>query len=950
VKILLRSSFIGSTSDDQELAFRNYLALGDASLGFDVPEDNTIWEVIQNFARTHNHVPDVRTLRAHFEQLHQPEPVDRIEILLTLKPLYKGDFLHRVEERAEERRTRLVQELLREAGQIVSTGMEIKEGKQKKLIRGPIDAIRFLITKSHDIVMPATGQRLSGEITLDGEDFKREYDRIENDPLAGFGQHTGIEQIDTTLSGAKKFELWTHAAWTGGLKCVTGGTRLFDVTTGKLRTVKEIFDTGDLPTVHTLDETKWKMTTAQVSHVAESGVRPILKIESETGRSIRVSGNHPFRTPTGWVNAEDLSSGDWVAVPRDLRVGARVKSPFTDEEVAVLGYLIGDGGIIEDLTLTNSSVRCLKEMGIKEAKGTRRKQLQDPPVFRTVDKRVCKSDGRKHTDVIRVSRSPDRKGYTPSPVRLLLENLGLWGAGARDKHIPGDLWAISDDQVWVLLSALWATDGRIGMEKSRGKRKGKSVFSYGSTSYQLVVDLQALLQRVGVPSTVSKVSVTCNGEPYDFWSLLVTSRQGMGLFLSKISPKGKEPTRRKAEKWNQTALIKYDGDRIPASFLADIPDLTRFKTPTGFWRSVRRAKKGAWVSRNYVRKFAEVVGDEQLTRMMEGNVSWERVRYSTLDGMEMTYDMSVPGHANFVANGFITHNSSFAMNWAYNQAVYLKHDSLIFSLEMPYIQCRRILYAIHSMHGKFREARIQLGIQKDPGPSVSLDYGRVRDGQLTPEEKTFLLDYVIPDFNSGLYGKIHIEVSDPDKSDFNVADLRSRAEVIYSKSPFSLLIVDHAGLLAPRKWVPSTTERLNEILRDLKRLAMNFNRGAGMAVVNLFQISREGFKAAEKAVEKSDNTYTIGPYNLTFLSYCNEAERSSDIVTATYLDETLRNQNRVLFQCLKSRDQAPFKNFFAQVEWSCRRILTTHEVPMMVPKRDNDRSQNALDDVGDLFT
>ena len=432
MKILLRSSFIGSPSDDQELAFRNYLTLGDASLGFDVPEDNTIWEVIQNFARTHNHVPDVRTLRAHFEQLHQPEPVDRIEILLTLKPLYKGDFIHRVEERAEERRTRLVQELLREAGQIVQTGMEIKEGKQKKLIRGPIDAIRFLITKSHDIVMPATGQRLSGEITLDGEDFKREYDRIENDPLAGVGQHTGIEQIDTTLSGAKKFELWTHAAWTGGLK------------------------------------------------------------------------------------------------------------------------------------------------------------------------------------------------------------------------------------------------------------------------------------------------------------------------------------------------------------------------------------------------------------------------------------------------------SSFAMNWAYNQAVWLKHDSLIFSLEMPYIQCRRILYAIHSMHPKFRDARIQLGIQKDPGPSASLDYGRIRDGQLTPEEKTFLLDYVIPDFNSGLYGKIHIEVSDPDKSDFNVADLRSRAEVIYSKSPFSLLIVDHAGLLAPREWVPSTTERLNEVLRDLKRLAMNFNRGAGMAVVNLFQISREGFKSAEKLVEKSDNSYNQGPYNLTHLSYSNE--------------------------------------------------------------------------------
>ena len=217
---------------------------------------------------------------------------------------------------------------------------------------------------------------------------------------------------------------------------------------------------------------------------------------------------------------------------------------------------------------------------------------------------------------------------------------------------------------------------------------------------------------------------------------------------------------------------------------------------------------------------------------------------------------------------------------------------------------------------------------------MGLEYGKIRDGKLNQNEKTFLLDYVVPDFNSGSYGKIHIEVSDPDKSDFNVADLRAKAELIYSKSPFNSLFVDHAGLLAPRQWVPSTTERLNEVLRDLKRLAMSFNRGAGMAVVNLFQISREGFKAAEKIAEKSQGTYTNGPYNLTHLSYANEAERSSDIVTASYIDNDLRAQNRVLLQCLKSRDQAPFQNHFARVEWSCRRILTSQEVMLVGGKKD----------------
>lgn len=512
MKFLLRSCFVVVPTDDPELTFRNYLALSDSGLGFDVPEDTTIWEFVRAFCQTHNHAPDARTIRSHFENLKNPEAGDRLEILAPLRPVFKGDFVKRLEERAEERRSRMVVDILREASQILQTGVEIQEGKKKRHLRGPMDAVRYLVNKSHDIVMPTSGARLSGEVTGDGDDFMRDYERVENDPLAGIGQYTGIEQMDVALGGAKKHELWTHAAFTGGLK------------------------------------------------------------------------------------------------------------------------------------------------------------------------------------------------------------------------------------------------------------------------------------------------------------------------------------------------------------------------------------------------------------------------------------------------------STLAFNWAYNQAVFFKYDSLIFSLEMPYAQVRRIFYAMHSHHAKFRDDRIRLGIQRSPGPNVGLDYGMIRDGNLaalaSPAHRAFLMDYVIPDFNSGQYGKVHIEVSDPDKADYNVADMRARAELIYSKSPFNTLFVDHAGLLSPRQWVPSTTERINEVVRDLKRLAMNFNRGAGMAVVNLFQISREGFKAAEKIAEKSQGTFTNGPYNLTHLSYANEVERSSDIVTAGYIDDDLRASNRVLLQCMKSRDQAPFQNFYARVEWHCRRILTSQEVPMVTGRKDPtkpDASQSEIE-------
>jgi hypothetical protein len=488
MKILLRSCFKVNPADNDTLFLRNFLALQESELGFDIPEDIALWNFIRSFVRSHNHVPNIDTLRQHFQRGGETEIVDRLETVLSpVAARTKGDFLKRLEDKADDRRRRRWEEILKEAAAITTSGIIIKEGKEERHLKGPIDAARYIMDKSHDIVTPTLGTRLSGEVTTDGEDFKAEYERIEADPLAGVGQMSGLQQADVALSGAKRYELWIHAAFTGGLK------------------------------------------------------------------------------------------------------------------------------------------------------------------------------------------------------------------------------------------------------------------------------------------------------------------------------------------------------------------------------------------------------------------------------------------------------STFALNWMYNQAIYYRHDSIIFSLEMPYNQCRRIIYSMHSMHEKFKAIRYKLGLQSNPDLSMGLEYQKIRDGILEPAEKEFLFQHVVPDFNNPAneYGKIHIEVGDPEKSDFTVADLRSKCEILFAKSPFATIFVDHVGLMSPRKWSSSTTERLNEVIRDLKRLAMSFNRGMGIAVVALFQINREGYKAAMKRKEKTEQAR----YDLTHLSYANEAERSADIVTATWTDDDLREVNRVQFQCLKSRDQAPFNIFLARVEWACRRLLTCHDLP-----------------------
>ena len=311
--------------------------------------------------------------------------------------------------------------------------------------------------------------------------------------------------------------------------------------------------------------------------------------------------------------------------------------------------------------------------------------------------------------------------------------------------------------------------------------------------------------------------------------------------------------------------------------------------------------------------------------MVDGDDFWEefeKAKHRELDVRPITglsvIDNALGGFKKkelYILAAYTGHlKSTTSLNWAYNQAIYGGTSTLYFSLEMHYPQCRRMIYVYHSMHPKFRAKRIALGLQTGQ-TDACIDPKKIREGTLSEDEIDFLKE-VIKDLHDGVkegrYGSLRFEVADPNVMDTTVEDIRTRAEAIAQSEPFKMLVVDHALLVSSRRWVASTTERLNEVIRDLKKMALGFNRGEGIPVLCLFQISREGFKAAEK---------NGGKYNLTHLSYANEAERSADVVICSWFGDDQREKSQVLYQCLKSRDQAPFENFEAQITWPAGRTL-----------------------------
>lgn len=292
--------------------------------------------------------------------------------------------------------------------------------------------------------------------------------------------------------------------------------------------------------------------------------------------------------------------------------------------------------------------------------------------------------------------------------------------------------------------------------------------------------------------------------------------------------------------------------------------------------------------------------------------------------------------------------SQTSMNFAYHQAIDQGLNVVYFSLEMPKSQCLSMIYALHSCHLKFKDIRLSLGIQKTPNETMGLSFKKLqRPKSLSPEEIEFLKNYVLPDLkdgrDKGRYGEVNIIALE---GALTVEDLKVKSEEIHQKTPLSAIYVDHASLMTPmQKGLNSTTEKINEVMRDLKRLAMSFNSMEGMPVMTLFQLNREGYKQAKK---------TDGGYDLTSLSYSNEAERSADLVLATWYDESQRARSVVKISTLKNREGGLIEPFEAEISWPAGRIKNTLlSAPKSLPSPEeykgkggkNSKAKKSLEDI-----
>jgi replicative DNA helicase len=432
--------------------------------------------------------------------------------------------------------------------------------------------------------------------------------------------------------------------------CLTGDAQIQDADTGKMYTIRELAERKEQTPlfVHAVDP-QLKVGKHRMIKAFYSGKKTVYELKTRTGRSIKASGNHPFLKLEGWTALDGLKPGDKIAIPRQMQTAEDPKC-WNDSELALLAHLLGDGCILPNQPYHYTSA---DEENIRTVAQTSSELFGITP-------RIVQQKNWYHV-------------YLPSPIHLThgkhhpisdwFSKLGIDRARSYEKRIPISIFENSEEKIAYFLKHLWATDGNISVKKLRGRKDSAAIY-YASSSKTLCSQVQQLLTRLGIQSSLSTSS---SKKGYrNMYHLNVFGTPNQQLFLNQVGCAGKRgeiiP-----QLLNQLQDIKPNPncDIIPKEAWTSVVQQAKEKHQLS-WRQVSAGIHTSYcgntlfkagISRQRMQTLHALMPTPELEKLAHSDVYWDQIESITELGMEDVYDATVENVHNFVANDIIVHNS-----------------------------------------------------------------------------------------------------------------------------------------------------------------------------------------------------------------------------------------------------------------------------------------------------
>ena len=464
---------------------------------------------------------------------------------------------------------------------------------------------------------------------------------------------TGIMRLDDAIGGGiprgRITELFGKEA---GGKCLVKETYLW--TNGGLQTVEEIFNQLGLRAscttrVTNIEDSGLRIANEngemeRVSLVTHNGARPVKTITLDSGRQITTTARHPLRVinESGyivWKNTEDILIGDYVLGALWGGQHASDKDQLTLDEAEFLGYLIADGtlGYKSRLnytkTYSDARERYIDLLGSLFGK--------HPIVY---------DDKEVHVNDIEFRK-------------LLVDKYDLDYVGSAHKVIPPKVRASGPEVQRMFLCALFDGDGHIG----------PSHIEYTSASETLAREIQIMLYGFGIPMSLSPKKAANYEQTY--WRLHVSGPNALRLldFLGTISHRRKDQAQKIKDGLASTSISRIEGIPHLAFMVRSLGDSIRGDREfsslyTDMVNKVTCSKSRLekiilWAEKNGGEEVAPAQGILSHLRFLQSlEVTYEKVVSIEDAGTQPTFDIVVPGTHSFLANGFISHNTTLALH------------------------------------------------------------------------------------------------------------------------------------------------------------------------------------------------------------------------------------------------------------------------------------------------
>ncbi len=425
-------------------------------------------------------------------------------------------------------------------------------------------------------------------------------------------------------------------AGTGVGKCITGDAWVI-FKSGERKQILEIVSAGAPPSEPIACITaKGKLTYQKIQAIHKNGLRSVWRLKTRLGRKIVATANHPFLAFDGWQLLCDLKVGDRIATIRCLPAG---NISFPNHETFVTGAMIGDGGLghPDSLTFTNFDSEVVDVF------------RQNVEKLGNVQMTQHKAKG--HYGFRRLSLM----GHERSGLNLLLEKLNLLGRDARTKYIPAAYFLADQESVCHLLAGLWVTDGSI--EGQRGN------ITISSASEQLISDIQHLLLRLGIISRVRYKSALLKERRFDSWSLAILDNRSKHIFTQTVGKYMVGKRKRSLDAWyeiNKNSKHNPNDDLLPIQAWKLI-DHERIQMRES-WYAIRNAcivssDRKREISRDKMHAISKYLAAPTLMEIATSDLYWDKIAEIEPVGEVETFDLTMDGEPNFVANDIVVHNS-----------------------------------------------------------------------------------------------------------------------------------------------------------------------------------------------------------------------------------------------------------------------------------------------------